>query len=221
MKLAPKRILDVSSPFALAYILSRRAKVIKTDIDPIEGRNISLSKNLSFRREDATSLSFPANSFDLVYSASVLEHIYGKYIGAVQEMIRVTKRGGYVYLAFSVAKKYKEEWLDFSIYAHQAKRLQTEENFFQYRFDRRHVKEMLANLKGVEIVRREIYWERKEGAYDRHFSLHAKRFGGKVIVLLKNSFIDTFLGFNLLENRPRGFSQARSFGDCYLILRKK
>ena len=52
---------------------------------------------LNFVRGDAQVMSFPAESFDLVYSRMLLEYLRDKQ-GAVREMVRVCKRGGSVLL---------------------------------------------------------------------------------------------------------------------------
>ena len=57
----PQRILDVSSPYILSYVLSKTGKVIKTDINPGEGKFIREGENLSFRPEDAAE--FPRRRF--------------------------------------------------------------------------------------------------------------------------------------------------------------
>jgi SAM-dependent methyltransferase len=87
----PQKVLDVSSPYILSYVLSKTGKVIKTDINPEEGRFIREGENLSFHPEDATRLSFGDDSFDLVCSISAIEHIHWNYLAAVREMARVTR----------------------------------------------------------------------------------------------------------------------------------
>ncbi len=69
--------LDVSSPYILSYVLSKTGKVVKTDINPGEGKFIREGESLSFRPENATRLSFGDDSFDLVCWISVIEHITG------------------------------------------------------------------------------------------------------------------------------------------------
>ena len=137
-------ILDVSSPYIMSYLLSQKNNVIKTDIDSSEKLFINESKTLKFQIEDATKLTFSDNSFDLVYSVSVIEHIYEKYILAIKEMIRVTKSGGVVYVTFPVAKSFQEEWTEGDVYEKQYK--EGNKVFFQYRFDEEKVKEIINEI---------------------------------------------------------------------------
>jgi SAM-dependent methyltransferase/glycosyltransferase involved in cell wall biosynthesis len=54
-------------------------------------------KNLDYCVMDATTLGFPAESFDVVVSIATLEHV-GEPRRALEEMLRVLKRGGYGYV---------------------------------------------------------------------------------------------------------------------------
>lgn len=212
------KILDVSSPFVISYILSGKNEVLKTDINSEEKLNIRESKNLKFKIEDATKLTFKDNTFDLVYSISVIEHIYQNYLKAVQEMVRVSKQGGFVYLTFPVSNNYKEEWLEFDIYSHQYKN--GRKTFFQYRFDKAKVEELLSNLTGVEVISKDIFWERKDGLYDKTINRLRKYHGTNLINYILNSLINLYAGFRLLERKSRDFSFAKSFGNISIILKK-
>lgn len=54
-------------------------------------------KNIKFVNGSAESLPYNANFFDLTYSVSVLEHLSNPDL-VIEEMIRVTKKGGYIFL---------------------------------------------------------------------------------------------------------------------------
>jgi SAM-dependent methyltransferase len=51
----------------------------------------------NIEKEDMENLSYPDDSFDIVYCANALDHCLNPY-KALQEMIRVCKKGGWVYL---------------------------------------------------------------------------------------------------------------------------
>ncbi|MCX7834409.1 MAG: class I SAM-dependent methyltransferase [Ignavibacteria bacterium] len=212
------KILDVSSPFILSYILSKQYYVLKTDINEDEKYYIKESNNLKFKIEDATKLSFEDNTFDLVYSISVIEHIYQKFDVAINEMIRVTKHGGILYLTFPVSNNYIEEWIDYDIYSHQYKN--GRKTFFQYRFDEVNLEKILDSLKGVEILHKDIFWERKNGKYDKIIDILKKYPGDNFKNFILNSLINLYAGFSLLETVPEGFESNKSFGNISIVLKK-
>ncbi len=212
------KILDISSPFVLSYVLSRKSKVIKTDINEDEKLSIKENENLKFKIEDATNLTFENNTFDLVYSISVIEHIYKNYLIAVKEMIRVTRHGGIIYLTFPVSNSFKEEWIEFDIYSHQYKN--GRKTFFQYRFDEEKTNEILNNISGVEILRKDIFWERKNGLYDKIIEKLRKYPGNNLKNYFINSLINFYAGFRLLDSKPKDFNSDNSFGNISIIMKK-
>lgn len=212
------KILDVSSPFIMSYIFSRNNTVIKTDIYEKEKRFIKPFNNLKFELQDATKLTYKDNTFDFVYSISVIEHIYEKYAEAVKEMIRVAKPYSYIYLSFPASVKKTEEWLDADIYSNQFRK--NNKIFFQYRFDEVSLKELLGNLKGTEIIHQDIFWEKEDGLYELMIRKMRMRNKNKYINFLKESFINFKYGFFILDSTPHGFDKAKNFGNVSIIIRK-
>jgi predicted SAM-dependent methyltransferase len=214
----PSKILDISSPFILAYVLSAKANVIKTDLNPTEQEMIKEDRNLSFKIEDATKLSFSDNSFDLVYSISVIEHIYQNYTDAVKEMIRVLNPGGYLYLSFPVAPLHVEEWLDHKAYPAQYEN--GGKSFFSYRFDEKDVAHILSELHGIVVINSSIYWERKTGRYDTVMNKLQSKPLFRKLTSARNGFFNFCSSSSLFENIPNDFSHAKSFGNLSIILKK-
>jgi SAM-dependent methyltransferase len=214
----PKKVLDVSSPFIMSYVLSEQSTVIKTDINPAEKEMIKENANLCFKLEDATNLSFADNTFDLVYSISVIEHIYQNYILAVQEMIRVVKPGGLLYLTFPVAGQHAEEWLDYKIYPEQ--HIKAGKAFFQYRFDKDDLDRLLAKLVDVELIDLAVYWEKTDGGYNRVIDKLKHKPFLECMTTMRNGFVNFCSSINLMESKPSNFSQTKSFGNVSLLLVK-
>jgi SAM-dependent methyltransferase len=193
-------------------------KVTKSDVNIAEKVFIAESSSLNFANENALSLSFDDMSFDLVYSISVVEHIYQDYLHAINGMIRVTKKRGFVYLTFPVSREHTEEWLDENIYSNQYKR--SDKTFFQYRFDEEDVDGIFNNMRGVEIISREIFWERKNGEYDRAVAKLKHKCNNRYLDIIKDAILNIYYGFTLLDREPHDFSKSRSFGNMFIILRK-
>jgi SAM-dependent methyltransferase len=210
--------LDISSPYILSYILSKGGCVIKTDISSDERRFIKESKNLKFEIQNVLALTYPHNSFDFVYSISVIEHIYQGLHQSVSEMIRVAKPGGYIYITFPVSVKYQEEWLNENIYSNQYKN--GDKIFFQYRLDKVRLESFLLNLSNVEIVKKDIYWEKKNHSYNKMI-LELKKTDSKTpLGFLKNALINYYYGFTLLNSFPENFEKAKEYGNVSIILQK-
>jgi SAM-dependent methyltransferase len=217
--LSGRRILDVSSPHMMAHMLASANDVIKADINPRERRAVAGRDRLRFQLADAKRLPFRDSSFDVVYSISVIEHIHEGYRDAVREMLRVTRPGGVLYLTFPVSVRHVEEWVDSDPYSKQAVR--GGRVFFQYRFDRHDVDEILEELrKGAEIVEHHLLWERRGGDYDvligRLKQLQKYGiFGAPGIALL--SLIS---GFSLMAGEARGFEAGKPFGNLHVLARR-
>jgi len=214
-----KKILDVSSPFMMAYILAERAFVTKTDINPDEKRSIKEHVKLKFEQIDGTDMPYKDNSFDMVYSISVIEHIYRGYMDAVQEMVRITKPGGLIYISTPVSKEHVEEWIEDDIYSHQHKK--QAKTFFQYRFSKLDIKKLLDSLEGVDTKVKNIYWEKKSGAYDTMTKRMRKRPKNKYLEFLYMAGLNWWYGFTILESKPQPFGQNKSLGNISIILEKQ
>ncbi len=79
----------------------------------------------------------------------------------------------------------------------------------------------MKKLKHVTVEKNEIYWERFNGAYDLTISALKKNFISKRLSILKNYFINTFIGLFLMRSVPGNFEEPYSFGNIHVILKKK
>lgn len=214
-----KKILDISSPFMMSYILAENAYVTKTDINPEEKISIKEHKKLKFEQIDGTDMPYENNTFDMVYSISVIEHIYRGYEQALQEMVRVCKPGGLVYISTPVSRKHEEEWIEDEIYSHQHK--QNKKTFFQYRFSKKDIEKMLDSVDGVDVKIKDIYWEKKDGTYDTMTRRMRNRPKNKYLEYIHMAVLNWWYGFTLLEKKPRGFEEEKSLGNISIILEKE
>lgn len=96
-----KRILDVGSGTGtlirvLREVFQEPFEAVGTDISNI-GENFHRKKGIKFIRADAQKLPFPEESFDFVFSTDAFEHLINPQ-KALEEMFRVTKKGGLILL---------------------------------------------------------------------------------------------------------------------------
>lgn len=110
-------VFDLSSPKLLSHFLSERqgCKVIAADMNKEEVRDwTSLTnkrvKQPSWLIADGVSLGLKDNTFDKVYSISVLEHIPGDGdTKTIRELARVLKPGGRLVITVPYASRYRSE----------------------------------------------------------------------------------------------------------------
>ena len=92
------RVLDIASGkgFGGNMMAQTAASVICADLDSAkleEGRALFPRANLSFSRQDATAITFPGESFDVVVSMETIEHMDDVDL-YLSELSRVLKPGG-------------------------------------------------------------------------------------------------------------------------------
>jgi len=125
--LYPKRgelVFDLSSPKLLSHFLSERhgCKVIAADMNKEE---VTDWTTLTRKREhlpswviaDGVNLGFRDNTFDKVYSISVLEHIPGDGdTRTMKELARVLKPGGRLVVTVPYATRHRTEQIGKDVY---------------------------------------------------------------------------------------------------------
>lgn len=160
----PLRILDVSSPKLLAFVLARRfpgAKVTSTDIsdyfvaDATGLRDATKRNNLEFQIQDARALTFGDGHFDLIYSISTIEHIPDEGdIDAIQELHRVLAPGGRLLVTVPFASTAIDEFIEpEDIYWSGFSTAAGQKVFYQRRYDRDTIKTRIAEAAPWEETR--------------------------------------------------------------------
>ena len=218
-------ILDISSPYIAAYHLaSQWHKVTKTDINSTENKDIKKSLNLHFEQEDATKLSYSDNSFDFVYSISVLKHIYMWYEKALREMVRVCKPWWYIYITVPISSKFQEERIAETIYSHQQKK--SEKTFFQYRFDKDKI-DTFMQWDWYKTIQSIIYREKRSWKYDECISFLKKDAWFMPLNIIKNAIITYYYWFTLLLKKreggnhiPKEMREEKPFWNIHLVFQK-
>ncbi len=79
-------------------LVSIKANIVATDITPEvikRGRQMVKNPNVKFSIDDAESMKFSGNSFDIVCGVSILHHVNTKK--ALTEAFRILKKGGQIF----------------------------------------------------------------------------------------------------------------------------
>ncbi len=169
-------ILDVSSPYLFGFYLCRKEEVNYTYINP-DKRDLdnvqALTNKLEFSGSyttvcaDARTLDYADNTFDVVLSISVIEHVNGDDDSRVmKELWRVIKSGGLLILTFPVKPVYEEEFRDDDIYKLDAVKKE-EGYFFQRYYDDNKIEErLLSSLDNFKIIDKKVFGETSSNFYN-------------------------------------------------------
>jgi SAM-dependent methyltransferase len=116
------KILDVGSPkcFGLYLAFHFDIEICLTDLDTpsVEEAQVLWSSikhrakgKAVFSIQDVRGLNYPSESFDIVYSMSVVEHVEGETgdSDSIREMIRVLKPGAPLLVTVPVGERYVEQ----------------------------------------------------------------------------------------------------------------
>lgn len=167
--------LDISSPrLFFIYLTSKHPHIqieaINPDADDLNEtaanlKILGLSEQVNLVSYDATQLPYPDNSFDVITSISVIEHIpeYGDTL-AMKEMWRVLKPGGKLVITVPCARLYYEEWRDRDTYG-LCSQQQHKKYFFQRFYDSTTIRSKLFSVIGLEPIRIEVFGEQIKGTF--------------------------------------------------------
>jgi SAM-dependent methyltransferase len=112
------KVLDVGSPKLFGLYLAEHypIKLFSTDLNSKDIEEYSTfskglgcaSEKLRLEQQDARCLKYPDNTFDAVYSMSVVEHVEGEDGDgrAIDEMMRVLKPGGLLVVSVPFGNRY-------------------------------------------------------------------------------------------------------------------
>lgn len=156
----PRRVLGLSSPKLLPLTLASNlpdSEIVSTDILEREvdwTRNkadeLKLS-NVTTERADARCLLYPGESFDLVTSISVFEHIAPARDGdlpAIAEVFRVLKPGGTAIITVPFSREAFDEYQSGGVYERSAG---SEKQFFQRFYDEPMLKSHFVERPAAEV----------------------------------------------------------------------
>lgn len=173
-----EKYLDISSPrLFFIYILSNYSNLELEAINPDKNdlndtknilETLKITEKIHLNSYDVSQLPFPDQSFDVITSISVIEHIPDKGDSiAMQEMWRVLKTGGKLIITVPCQAIYEEEYRGNNIYG-----LDNQEKngnyFFQRFYDKNTLKSRLFDSIGVEPKVIEFFGEKQKSIFSNY-----------------------------------------------------
>jgi SAM-dependent methyltransferase len=198
--------LDVSSPRLLPILfVDAKKDVVATFINPDaadlrETRDLTeacgIAGRVRFEERVVGELSIPDETFDVITSISVVEHIRDD-VSAVAEMWRTLRPGGRLLLSMPCAARAEQQFINSKNYSFIA----PEDDgtvFHQYVYDSRSLQRLFAVTGNP--VQQEIYGERESGF---HLRLYERKWTDASYPFWKEPwFMTTFSRFDSIEELP-------------------
>ena len=219
---AAKACLDISSPRLFPIYLAKKFPHLKLEISNPDNndlnetatqlRTLGSSCKINYVSYDATSLPYLDNSFDVITSISVIEHIPDRGDSlAIKEMWRVLKPGGKLVFTVPCAKLYYEEWRENDVYQ-LGNTKKDNKYFFQRFYDKSTLKNRLFHEIGFEPTLIEVFGEKVKGTFDCYIKRWIK-FGLKETIKDPYYIVRDYKHFDDINMLP-------GIGICGLIFEK-
>ncbi|WP_017731983.1 class I SAM-dependent methyltransferase [Nafulsella turpanensis] len=153
-----KRVLDISSPklLALYLALETSSKVHVSDVEDyfisdFEIYRKKFKEHFELEVFDAREIPHRENTFDCIFSISVLEHVAGDGDGEIMhEVQRVLKPGGIAVVTLPAWREYIEEWQKEKRFYWPTEENERGELFYQRRYDIHAIKKRML-VDGLKI----------------------------------------------------------------------
>ncbi len=166
--LEQKRVLDIGSPKMLALFCAARFKLkelISIDLrkneltEYQEYQKACSNRLLTIETGDGRKLPYADESFDSIYSVSVIEHIdHDGDSRCVKEVSRLLKKGGRCVLSFPYAPQEEKVYHRSEVYE---KEFTGKPNFFCRLYNNDAITERLLKPSGLSVVKQEYYVQKR------------------------------------------------------------
>ena len=216
-----RKCLDVSSPRLFFIYLLKIFPRIHFDINPdekdIDETNVYLdvlkfTRRVNVVHRDALHIPFPDNSYDIVTSISVLEHIPDdEDMLSIRKLWNLLKTGGRLIITVPCAQSYSEEWREVDVYG-QGKLGKDGNYFFQRIYDLPTLRKRVINVVGTEPLLMSVFGEKEKGIYADYERRWVARGLGETVK-------DPFHIVSDYRYFP-GLDELKGIGVCGLIFEK-
>ncbi|MEC4806233.1 MAG: methyltransferase domain-containing protein [Jaaginema sp. PMC 1079.18] len=178
--------LDVSSPRLFFLYLLKKYPHLESELINLDTRDLAETQQylkfltspakINLAAYDATQLPYADESFDIITSISVIEHIPNQGDSqAVRELWRVLKPGGKLLLTVPCLKNYYEEWRSTDSYNLGTVQNQEKLYFFQRFYDFKNLEDRIINIVGKEPSYRQYFGEKKMGIFDSYIQAWSEK----------------------------------------------
>lgn len=179
---APRRCLDVSSPFLFSFDVARRLPEVQVRMLNPDARDLRRTWRLrdllrwpGIELEEAgvESLDAAAGGYDAVWSLSVIEHIAGAGgddRDAVRRLWKAVRPGGRLILTVPTDRQAWDEYRDRDAYGTQPQDAATARYFFQRFYDEAAIRARLVETIGREPARMEWFGEKTPGHFHAYIA---------------------------------------------------
>lgn len=214
--------LDISSPRLFSYYVAEKKLVDSVSIFNPDVQDAKLTKeiatglsmeNIFVTCTDAKALVNDVETYNCMWSISVIEHISGDYNDtyAIQLMYNALKKGGCLVLTFPVDRQFWEEYrYGQDPYGTQAK--QDNKYFFQRFYDIDSIQRRLLNPIGASVFKMRWFGEKEKGHY-AEYEQKWLRDGIQCTVNDPREIADHYQEFDAWEQMP-------GIGVCGLMIQK-
>jgi len=222
---APRRCLDVSSPFLFSFDVARRRPEVQVRMLNPDPRDWRLTRLM------ATRLGWPGIEpvgvgvealddeppaiWDAVWSLSVIEHVAGAAgddRDAVRRMWQAVRPGGRLILTVPTDRQAWDEYRESDEYGTQAAPAAGRRCFFQRFYDEEAIAERIVRTIGVAPARQEWFGEKSNG----HFHAYVARWRREGTAATLDDPLDVAANYQIYPS----FAAMPGAGVCGLLFRK-
>jgi SAM-dependent methyltransferase len=198
------RVLEIGS--GTGELIMYIADVFKAECFGVDFSDLSIERSsavartftipVNFQKGDICALPFPDEYFDIVYGDQVIGHI-PEYHKAMNDIVRVTKKGGIV--ALSSGNRLRFDGWDLNKFISNKHEGYLQRSFFPWELKYLYVKAGLVPtvwygdapflLRNIDIIKKMFYREKAEEKPTDKLSTHKKRPDGYRRSALKKAYV--------------------------------
>lgn len=221
---APRRCLDISSPFLFSFDVVRRRPEARVWMLNPDARDLRRTQRLrdalgwpgiELAEAGVESLDAMDDEYDAVWALSVIERIAGPAgddRDAVRRIWRAVRPGGRLLLTVPTDQTAWDEYREKDEYGTQSKADKSSRFFFQRFYDESSIRERIIQTIGQEPARMEWFGEKTPG----HFHAYIARWRREGAAATRNDPLDIAMNYQFYSS----FTDMPGAGVCGLLFEK-